>query len=163
MNYEAIAVYSQVVGAVFFAAAMIFIWVKFIQPAVTAAQEANNRLIAEAERHRDEAKAALDALQGEIAAAERDAKAIKTRAGALAQSEIQKAAAEAREMGERAVRNAQGELARSRAAARQRMREQMLESALEQARAEAARRISAPVDARLIESFVESLERGGRN
>ena len=163
MNYETIAVYSQVVGAVFFAAAMIFIWVKFIQPAVIASQEANNRHIAEAERHRDEAKAALDALQGEIAAAQRDADAIATRARVVAESEIKKAAAEAREMGERAVRNAQGELARSRVAARQRMREEMLASALVLARAEAERRMTASISARLVETFVESLERGGRN
>lgn len=163
MNYGAIAFYSQIVAAVLFAASIVWVWAKFIAPSVLAAQEKNNAQIAEAERHRDEAKAALDALQSEISAAERDAQTIKARAASLAAGEIAKAVAESRDIGVRAVRNAQGELARSRAAARERMREQMLEAALELARSEAGRRISPPVNARLVESFVESLERGGRN
>ncbi|MDQ6822922.1 MAG: hypothetical protein M3Z07_00275 [Candidatus Eremiobacteraeota bacterium] len=160
MNYELIALYSQVIGALFFAVAMIFIWTKFVQPAVIAAQAASNRQIAEAERRRDEAKVALDSLQGEIGAAETDAAAIKARAGASARIEIEKATREARESGERSLRNAQGELARSRIAARERMRDEMLDAALALARGEAAARITPEVNTRLVDTFVKSLERG---
>ena len=159
MNYELIALYSQVIGAVFFAVAMVFIWTKFVQPAVIAAQAASNRQIAEAERRRDEAKAVLASLQGEISSAERDAAAITAQATASARNEIEKATREARESGERSVRNAQGELARSRVAARERMRDEMLDAALALARAEAAARITPTVDARLVGTFVDSLER----
>jgi len=162
VNYEAVALYSQVGGSAFFLAAMIFIWVRFIQPAVIASQEANNRLIAEAERHRDEAKAMLDGLQGEIEKAQADAAAIKTRAGVQAEREIEAMLAEANAAGERAVRNASGELARSRVAAQARLREEFLERSLDLARGEASKRVSAPVNAKLVAEFAEVLDSGGR-
>ncbi len=103
MNYEAIAEYSQIASAVLFFAAMIWIWFRFIQPAVLSAQENANAQIAEAERHRDDAKAVLDSLQGEVAAAQRDAAAIKDRCVAQARTESEAILREARDAG-RAVR-----------------------------------------------------------
>lgn len=161
INYQAIAIYSQVASSVLFLLAMIWIWMKFIQPAVLAAQQAKNAQIAEAERHRDEAKAALDALQGEIDNARRDALAIEQRAQAQAQAEREAVLREAREAGERAVRNAQGELARSRAAAREQLRDEMLEAALNEARVQAAQRVDAVVNQRLVGTFLNKLEHGG--
>ncbi len=157
MTYERIALFSQVVSAILFIVVMVFIWIKYIQPAVLVAQERHNRQIAEAERHRDEAKAALDALQGEIGGAQSDAEAIKQRALAQAEREHDAAVAEAKAAGERAMRNAQGELGRSRAAARTQLRTELLDKALEVARGEAARRVDAPINAQLVHSFVDQL------
>ncbi len=161
MNYQAIALYSQVASSVLFLVAMIWIWMRFIQPAVLSAQQAKNAQIAETERHRDDAKAALNALQGEIDGARRDAEAIKSRAQAQAQAEREAVLREAREAGDRTLRSAQGELARSRAAAREQLRDELLEQALSQARAQAAQRVNDTVNERLVVSFVNNLEHGG--
>ena len=53
MNYQAIAEWSQVVSALLFLGVLLWMWIKFIQPAVLAAQVAQNARINEAERHRD--------------------------------------------------------------------------------------------------------------
>jgi F0F1-type ATP synthase membrane subunit b/b' len=163
VNYESIALLSQVVSAFLFIAALVFIWVKYLQPAVLAAQESHNRQIAEAERHRDEAKATLDALQGEIVAAQSDSSAIGARARTQAQREREAALTEARASGERAVRNAAGELDRSREAARKQLREELLEKALGVARSDAAARVNRAVDTGLVTAFINHLERGARN
>lgn len=163
MNYEAIAQWSQVASAVLFVAVMIWVWIKYLQPAVLSAQEATNAQIAQAERHRDEAKAALDALQGEVANAQRDAAAIKERAEAQGRSERDAIVREASEAGERAVRNAQGELGRGRAAARERLRDELLDKALHLARTRAAERVDARRNQELVSSFLATLERGGSN
>lgn len=161
MNYEAIAEYSQIASAVLFVVVMIWIWMKFIQPAIVTAQQNQNAQLAEAERHRDEAKAMLGSLQGEISNAQRDADAIKQRVAAQAQIEREAVLREAREAGERAVRSAQGELARSRSAAREQLRDEFLNRALDVARTEAAQRVDAGMNAELTTSFLTKLEQGG--
>jgi F0F1-type ATP synthase membrane subunit b/b' len=163
MNYTLVAEYSQIASSVLFVVVMIWIWNKFIQPAIVVAQQNQNAKLAEAERHRDEAKAVLESLQGELGAAQSDAQAIKERVAAQAESEREAAIREAREAGERAVRNAQGELARSRAAARERLRDELLERALGIARIQATERVDASVNHELVTSFLGSLEHGGRN
>lgn len=161
MNYAAIAEWSQVASALLFMAALVWLWVKFIQPAVLTAQAAQNARINEAERHRDEAKAALEDLQREIGTAQQDAVAIKDRIAAQIAAEREIVLREAREAGERALRDAEGELARARSAARVRLRDELLEKALGLARQDAARRIDAAADKKLAASFVRSLERSG--
>lgn len=161
MNYEAIAEWSQVASAVLFLAVLVWLWVKFIQPAVLAAQAAQNARVNEAERHRDEAKAALEGLQGEIGLAQQDALAIKDRIAAFVAAEREAILREAREAGERALRDAEGELARARAAARGQLRDEFVEKALGLARETAARRMDAAADKKLATAFVRSLERSG--
>ncbi len=160
MNYEAIAQYSQVASAVLFVAAIIWIWIKFIQPAVVAAQQNANAQLAQAERRRDEARAALDGLQGEVAAAQRDAAAIKERVETQAAAEREAIVREAREEGERAVRSAGGELERARYYARRALRDELLDSALRRARARAAQRVDAATNERLVGAFLSTLESG---
>ncbi len=161
MNYEAIAEWSQVTSAVLFLGVLVWMWIKFIQPAVLAAQAAQNARINEAERHRDEAKAALQGLQGDIDVAQQDALAIKDRMAAFVAAEREVILREAREAGERALRDAEGELARARAAARGQLRDELVEKALELARETAARRMDAAADKKLANAFVQSLERSG--
>jgi F0F1-type ATP synthase membrane subunit b/b' len=161
MNYEAIAEWSQVASAVLFLAVLVWMWFKFIQPAVLAAQAAQNARVNEAERHRDEAKAALEGLHGEIGLAQQDALAIKDRIAAFVAAEREAILCEAREAGERALRDAEGELARARAAARIQLRDELVEKALGLARETAAGRMDAAADKKLSRSFVQSLERSG--
>jgi F0F1-type ATP synthase membrane subunit b/b' len=161
VNYTAVAEYSQIASAVLFVLAMAWIWVKFIQPAVISAQNNANAQLAEAERHRDQAKAELESLQGETAAAQRDAAAIKQRVEAQAKAECEAIVAEAQRAGERSIQNAQGELDRSRVAARERLREELLDQALTLARSQAQQRVDERVNAELVSSFLSNLEHGG--
>ncbi len=85
--YLQIAVWSQVVSSVVFLAAAVYMWFRFLLPVFLAAQDRSNAQIAEAERHRDEVKAALQALQEEIESAQRDAGLIEQRAGEHAEHE----------------------------------------------------------------------------
>ncbi|HEY9086433.1 MAG TPA: hypothetical protein VIN40_10945 [Candidatus Tyrphobacter sp.] len=157
-TYLQIAIWSQVVSAVVFMAALIYIWGRWLQPTVLAAQERSNRQIAEAERHRDDAEAALTALRAEIENAHADADLIRARANTYAEHERQAALAEAAEAGERALRNARAELDRARAAARLRLRVELADKALAVARSDAERRIDARGNARLVEHFLATLE-----
>jgi F-type H+-transporting ATPase subunit b len=157
--YVRIALWSQVVAAVLFIAFLVWIWVKYLQPAVLAAQERQNKQIAEAERHRDEAKATLDLLRNQITGAAHDADAIKARAQAQAKREFDAAVAGAKDAGERSLTNARGELDRARASAREQLRREILDRALAQARQDAGRRVDAPTNARLVNNFLGSLER----
>lgn len=157
--YVQIAIWSQVVSAIFFIAAMVYIWTRYLQPMVLAAQEHSNAQVREAERHRDEAKAALDALVGEIEGARHDARLIRERADRHAERERETTLASVKEEGERALRNAQGELQRAREAARVRLRTEIVHRALVAARDEGQRRIDAAANARIIEHFLASLER----
>jgi len=162
-NYEEIAKWSQIVSAIFFYAVIVWMWIKFIAPALKQAQTDKNKQIAEAERHRDDAKAALDALRHEIEGAKHDATLIRTRADEQARREASTIVEEAREAGERALRNAQGEIDRARAAARVGLRAEFVDKALVLARVEAERRIDGPINARLVDGFATSLERGSAN
>ena len=163
MNYEAVALWSQVISALLFIAVLVWMWVKFLQPAVLAAQQNANAAIAEAERHRDQAKADLESLRGSVDTAQRDAIAIKQRVEAQAKAECEAILADARRAGERSIQNAEGELDRSLVSARERLREELLDQALTLARAEAQRRVDAGVNARLVGSFLSNLEHGARN
>lgn len=161
MNYEAISVWSQGLSALLFLALLIFLWMKYIEPAVLSAQESANAQIAQAERHRDEAKARRDALSEEIEHARQDAAAIKHRVQAQARTECEAIVAEARRAGERTVQNAQGELERSRSSARERLREELLDQALGLARAQAEQRVDGSVNRRLVTAFLARLEQRG--
>jgi F0F1-type ATP synthase membrane subunit b/b' len=155
--YVTIAIWSQVVSAVVFIATLVYLWFRFLQPVVLAAQEHSNEQIAEAERHRDDAKRALAALHEEIEGARHDAELIRQRATQEAERERRVALAEAEQEGRRALQNAQGELGRARAAARRRFREELVERALAEARERAKRAVDARANARLVEGFLGSL------
>lgn len=163
MDYEQIAKWSDIISAILFLAVMVWLWTKYIAPAVLSAQENTNRQLAEAERHRDEAKAALELLRQEIDGAKRDADLIRNRAMEQAKNEVAAIVAEAKDAGERALRNAQGELDRARASARARFREELASKALDLARREAQSRVNGTVNARLVDGFVASLEHGAKN
>jgi len=116
MNYEDIAKWSDIVSAILFLAVAVWLWMKYIAPAVLSAQENTNRQLAEAERHRDEAKAALERLRQEINGAKNDAQLIAERASSQAQHEAEALVADAKQAGERTLKNARAELERAREA-----------------------------------------------
>jgi F0F1-type ATP synthase membrane subunit b/b' len=157
--YFQIAVWSQIVSSVVFIAALVYMWMRFVMPVVLAAQARSNRQIAEAERHRDEVKGALETLRGEIESARHDAQLIEQRASGRAEHERQSLLQEATEAGNRLLADAGRELERARTAARHRLRDDLIERALRRARDDAVRRVGPAFDARLIDRFTGSLER----
>ena len=163
MDYVEIAKWSQIISSALFLCVMLYLWVKFVQPAIETVQQNRNKQIAEAERHRDEAKAAVESLNGGIEDAQRDADLIRLRAEEQGQLEADAIVEESRQAGERALRNAQGELERARAAAREQLRDEFAERALALARQDAEQKVDGNINARLVQRFVESLEHGGRN
>jgi F0F1-type ATP synthase membrane subunit b/b' len=156
--YVKAALWSQVMASGAFVAVLVWLWVKYLQPAILAAQERQNKQIALTERHRDEAKATLDLLRNEIDGAAHDARLIAERAKTQSVRETQAILAEAREAGERAVAGARGEYDRALSAARARLRQELLAKALDRARQRAADRVDATVDAKLVGAFVTSLK-----
>ena len=160
--YLQIAVWSQVFSSIVFVAVLVFMWFKWMLPVFMAAQASSNRAIAEAERHRDEVKAALETLRAEIETAREDAGLIVRRASDRAQHERQALRDEAVAAGERALDNAGRELERARSAARRRMRDEVVEAAIALARGDAARRAGPALDSRLIARVAGSIDEAPR-
>lgn len=159
--YLRIAIWSQVISSIVFIAILVWAWFRWFLPVIMSAQERSNQQIAEAERHRDEVKGALETLGSQIESARRDAELIVRRASEHAEHERQSLLEECTDAGERALQDAGKELARARAAAQRRLRDDLLARALRVTRDEAARRVSPALDERLIDGFVGSLERAG--
>ncbi|PZR57900.1 MAG: hypothetical protein DLM50_05045 [Candidatus Meridianibacter frigidus] len=163
MNYEAIAIWSQVISSILFMVVLVWMFRKFIIPLVMTAQKNKNEEIARAEQHRDAAKVRLNELRTHVGIAETDAEAIKARASEQAQREHDAALAEARSAGDRALQNAEGELERARAAAREQLRTELLDRAIASAREKAVSRVTAGVNAQLLDRFVSAIEHGALN
>jgi F-type H+-transporting ATPase subunit b len=157
--YFRVAIWSQVISSIAFIAILVFAWFRWFLPVIMSAQERSNKQIAEAERHRDEVKAALETLSSEMQSARHDAELIVQRASEHAEHERQSVLEDSKDAGERALQDAGKELARARTAAQRRLRDDLLARALRAARGDAARRVSPALDERLIDAFVGSLER----
>ncbi len=160
--YEAVSVWSQVAGAVIFIVVMVYIWMKFVAPAVLASQARKNAELLESERRRDEAKAEAEAAQASIASADADAAAIRARAEADATRLHEKIVTDGLTEGARLMHNAEGELERSRAAARDQLRTDLLEKAMAIAR-ESAAKLDDATNTRLVGDAIGTAERGGSN
>jgi F0F1-type ATP synthase membrane subunit b/b' len=159
-TYEAIATYSQVVAAVLFIVVVVYLWNRFISPAVLASQARKNAELLDSEKRRDDARAELERAQAEVDRAEADVRAIAARAETDATRLHEKAIAEARAEGERLMNGAHGELARSRETARTHLRDELLERAMQIAR-DAASRLDETTNRRLVGEAVDTAERGG--
>jgi F-type H+-transporting ATPase subunit b len=161
VNYTAIALWSQVIAAVVFAAIIVLGFIRFITPAIVRATAAKNEEIGEMERRRDDAVRSVEAARQELLRAEQDARRIRETIERDARREAQDILAEANAEARRLIHNAHGEFERARLAARDKLRVEMIERALELARKEAASRIDERVDVKLVDRFIAELERGG--
>jgi F0F1-type ATP synthase membrane subunit b/b' len=155
--YEMLARWSQILGAFAFIAVLIYLFRKFLAPAVTAAEASKNAEIEEMEHRRAVAAADLDAAKSETADTAARAASIRERGSHDAASERERILAD----GERSLVNAEGELVRGRASANERLRTRILEHALEIAREGAAKRVDAATNERIIASVIDSIENEG--
>jgi F0F1-type ATP synthase membrane subunit b/b' len=157
MSLDQLAMISQIAGAVIFVIVAIWMFNKWVKPAVITYQATKNAELAENEARREQMKAAVAAAQAEIDTAQSDAAEIRSRATDVAERERAHALDEARAEAARIVRNAEDELGRARMAARDRLRIEFIEKALVKARAEATRRIDGPIERRLVEATVDDV------
>ena len=136
--YTQLAVWSQVAGSAAFFVVMLYVWIKFIAPAVRASQQRKNAELVELERKRDAAKAEIERANRELVEVAGDVQAIRARGKTDALAVRERILREATSEGERLVRNAEGELERGRAAGRDALRARLIARALEIARHSAA-------------------------
>jgi F0F1-type ATP synthase membrane subunit b/b' len=155
--YESLALWSQVGGSIAFFVCVIWLWVRFLAPAVRASQERKNAELADAERRRDEAKAAVATAETQIARADADAAAIAARAERDAAELRQRLVLEARSDGRLAIEHAEGELERGRTAGREQLRSELLWEAMRIAR-DAAGRIDDATNRRLVNEAVRGAD-----
>ena len=158
--YASLATWSQVFGSIAFLAVLVYLFNRFVAPAVVASQERKNAELLEAERRRDAAKEDVVAAQRDREAADAAVAGIRERAKRDSEREHSRIVADATGEGERLVRNAQGELGRARDAARDVLREEILDRALQVAR-DAAARVDDATNERLVASVVAGIERDG--
>jgi len=156
---EVIAQYSQIIGAIVFVVVIVWMFRKFILPALASYEQAKNAEIAEAEARREKMKADVGAARAEVEIAGRDAVSIEERAKADAASEHDRIIAAAKDDAARIIRNAEGELERARMSARATLREELVRKALESARTSATARVDAQTNARLVAGTIDNVER----
>ena len=161
MNYDAIALWSQVVAAVVFAALIVIGFMRFLTPTIARMTAAKNDEISENEKRRDEAVRRVNAARAEIAEATTDAARIKENIERDARREAAIIVATAHSEAQRLVRNAHAEYERSRAAARDRLRIEMIDKALAAARKTVIARVDDKAEATLVGRFIDELERKG--
>ncbi|HTV75283.1 MAG TPA: ATP synthase F0 subunit B [Candidatus Acidoferrales bacterium] len=148
--YEQIALWSQVFGSVAFIVVLVYLFRRFVAPAVLAAQERKNAELVAAEHRRDAAKEDVEKAKRELEVARNAVLGIRSRAAEDATRERERLIAQAKAEGEQLVRNAEGELERARAAARVAFRDDLLREALRIARESGATRIDEAKDRELV-------------
>ena len=155
--FDAVARWSQILGAIAFFAVLIWLFRKYLMGAVHAAEAQRNAELAASERRREQVKSEVAQARAAVEAADRDAVSIKARVAEDAQHEAERIVADAKADGERLVHNAEGELQRARLSAQAQLRHEFIERALQLARHEAGARIDERTNARLVTATLESI------
>ena len=159
--YEHLATGSQIVASILFIIVLVYLWRRFLAPAVLASQARKNAELQEAEQRRDAAKAEIAVAQAEAAVADDDVRAITKRGQSDAAATRERIVREGKAESDRLLRNAEGELERGRNAARERFRDDLLEKAIAIAR-RAALDVDEETDRRLAREAVDTIDPGGR-
>jgi F-type H+-transporting ATPase subunit b len=156
--YEQVALWSQILGSAAFIVSLVYIFTRFLTPAVAASQERKNAELVEAERRRDAAKEELAAIKRELEGVESEAAAIRKQAEADARKERERILADALAEGERLVSNAQGELDRGRLAACQLLRAELVDKALTIARRHAGEQIDPAKNREIVAGVMDAID-----
>jgi F0F1-type ATP synthase membrane subunit b/b' len=160
MNYETIAQYSEIIGGFAFVIVMIWLFRKFVLPAVRAGEVSRNAELVNAEHRRDQLRLEVAEARGAVEAAARDAIAIHTRAETDARHEHEAIIADGRREGLRLLQNAKGELERGRIAGRDNLRIEFIEKALNRARELASQQLSDDGNAKLVSKTFDDVTAG---
>jgi len=162
VSLEMLAIWSQIAGAIVFLVLLVWLFNKYMAPAIATYTANKNAEIREQEQRRERMRADVGDAQAELTRADEDVREIRARQDVAQKREREAAVAAARGEAERIVRNAEGELERARLAARDKLRIELIEKALQKARAEAQQRIDDATNVKLVEATVDDLARGNR-
>ncbi|MBV9103750.1 MAG: hypothetical protein JO060_09165 [Candidatus Eremiobacteraeota bacterium] len=158
VSYEELARWSQVAGSVVFIALLVYVFVRFVKPAIIGAQEQKNAELEEIVRRRDAARDDVSLAERELQTVSGYCDGIRERAERDAERERERILVDANAEGERVVRNAEGELERARGTARDRLRHDLLAKAVQIAR-EGAKTLDAGTSERLVADVLQTVER----
>jgi F0F1-type ATP synthase membrane subunit b/b' len=156
--YEHLACWSQVFGSVAFLAVLVYVFRRFLIPAVIASQERKNAELVEAERRRDAAREDVVVAMRELGDVDEEVKALRVRAAVDARRERERILADATTEGKHWVSSAEKELERGRLAAREAFRVALLDKALRIARRSAAEHIDAQTDRELVSGLMDAVD-----
>ena len=160
--YQNLALWSQVGGSLAFFIIVVWLWRRFLGPAILSGTVRKNAELAESEKRRDEAKDSVEDAQRALIAADDDVRAIRSRAGARRRRRTRAAGRpKRRTRASASCATRAGELARLRRSARETLRDELVARALEIAR-EAATKVDATTDRRLLDESLGVLEGGNR-
>jgi F0F1-type ATP synthase membrane subunit b/b' len=156
--YEQLAVWSQIFGSVAFLVVLVYVFRRFLIPAVIASQERKNAELVEAERRRDAAKEDVVVAMRELDDVGEEVKALRVRAAVDARRERERILADATAEGKNWVSSAERELDRGRFAGREAFRVALLDKALRIARRSAAEYIDAQTDHELVSGLMNAVD-----
>ena len=149
---------AKVVDFVIFVGAIIFVYERWGKSALVARQEAQNKLVEDADKHLERARAAVEAAQGEIIKAQSDSTRMVEVGSAQAQRLIQEERASAQAHAERVLAHASGELSRERYRVRLELLEETVERATTRARELIGAEVTPAKQRELVDNVLNGLE-----
>jgi len=150
---------AKVIDFIIFVGVIVWLWNKAGVKALVAHQEAQNKIVADAQTHRAQCEAAIGTAQAAVEQAKTDSVRMvavsKTQAAKLVEDEK----AGAHEHAKRILAHAGGELERERYRVRRELLEETVEAAHSHAQALAKREIDESLQQRLVDRLIADLER----
>lgn len=150
---------AKVIDFIIFVAAIIWVWNRYLVKQLAAQQEAENKIVADAQAHRSQAETGIAAAQAAIEQAKTDAVRMVAVGQAQAAKLVVDERAAAQSHAQRILSHANGELERER----YRVRRELLEETVEQAHARAAELAKRVIDPAkqevLVDRLIADLER----
>ncbi|MBV8339201.1 MAG: hypothetical protein JO343_04580 [Candidatus Eremiobacteraeota bacterium] len=150
---------AKVIDFIVFVSAIIWLWNRYGVKMLVAHQEAQNKIVADAQAHRAQSEAAVTAAQGAIQQAKVDAVRMVQVGQAQAAKLIADERVEAQEHAQRILDHASGELERERYRVRRELLEETVEQAHTQAQELAKRIIDPSKQDVLVDRLIADLER----
>lgn len=150
---------AKVVDFVIFVVALVWMWRRYGVGLLSAAQEAQNKIVSDAEAARADAEAKVAAAQASLDGAQGDANRMVEFGSLQALRLVADERAEAEEHAKRIIAHAGGELDRERYRVRRELLEETVEKAHEQARRIVATELDAARQRSLVDGLMTDLER----
>ena len=150
---------AKVIDFIVFIGAIVWLWNKAGVKALVAHQEAQNKIVADAQAHRSDAEAAILAAQSAVEQAKTDSVRMVAVGKAQAAKLVEDERAQAQAHAQRILAHAGGELERERYRVRRLLLEETVEQAHARAQELAKREIDPAKQQTLVERLIADLER----
>lgn len=149
---------AKLVNFIIFVAAVVFVYRKWGNPWLVAQQEAQNKVVEDAQNELTQARASIEAARRAVEQAKRDALRMVDVGAAQAQRLVVEEGAAAQEHARRVLAHAAGELERERYRVRRELLEQTVERATEEARGIVRRDLTPAKQDELVQRVLVTLE-----